>query len=148
MYKKDTEKRKKKVEKIIQELKKLSLYKVAKTSRYSLGRQDYIKHREVARTLIKNRIDHLNKVYKYSYGKISIRNQKTRWGSCSNKGNLNFNYKLLFLSEISRDYVIAHELCHLKEFNHSKKFWELVSLTIPNHRAVRKELKKSGLTLK
>jgi predicted metal-dependent hydrolase len=112
-----------------------------------LGRRDYLKHKESARALVAERVLHFNKIYQHSYNKIAIRNQKTRWGSCSSKGNLNFNYKILFLPEALRDYVIVHELCHLKEFNHSKKFWDLVAVAIPDHSEVRKELKSHGFGL-
>jgi hypothetical protein len=68
-----------------------------------------------------------------------------RWGSCSKKGNLNFNYKIALLPQRHSDYVIVHELCHLREFNHSKKFWDLVEQAVPNHRALRTELKRAGV---
>jgi len=130
-------------------LNKLAFYKqfantnIAPTLSNKLRRKDYLKHKTQARVLVQERIEHFNKTYQYSYNKIFIRNQKTRWGSCSNKGNLNFNYKVLFLPEALRDYVIVHELCHLKEFNHSHKFWQLVSVAISDHSEIRKELKNS-----
>jgi len=89
-----------------------------------------------------NRLGHFNQFYGFEYKRISIRNQKTRWGSCSKKGNLNFNYKLLFLSQEQADYIIVHELCHLKEMNHSKRFWNLVLESILDYKNVRKSLKK------
>ena len=73
--------------------------------------------------------------------KISIRGQKTRWGSCSTKGNLSFNYGLLKYRKEVIDYVIIHELCHLREMNHSKKFWILVKNICPDYKLLRKELK-------
>ncbi|NTW75727.1 MAG: M48 family metallopeptidase, partial [Candidatus Moranbacteria bacterium] len=76
------------------------------------------------------------------YGSVSVRDQKTRWGSCSGKGNLSFNWKLLLLPEPMADYVVVHELCHLKEFNHSSRFWELVERSIPNARHIARELRK------
>ena len=74
-------------------------------------------------------------------GKIAIRNQKSRWGSCSKKGNLNFNYKLVFLSPEIRDYVIVHEICHIKEFNHGRDFWNLVGEAVPEYKEMRKRLR-------
>jgi predicted metal-dependent hydrolase len=67
--------------------------------------------------------------------------QRSRWGSCSRKGNLNFNYKLIQLPQELADYIVVHELCHLKQFNHSHAFWNLIAETIPNHIELRKILK-------
>lgn len=110
-----------------------------------LGRRDYQKYKEIALNLVEQRISHFNKVYNYSIGRIAIKNQKTRWGSCSKDRNLNFNYKISLLPEKVADYVVVHELCHLKEFNHSKKFWSLVGKTISNHPELKRELKKNSL---
>ena len=84
----------------------------------------------------------LNEVYGHTYHKVAIRDQKSRWGSCSTKGNLNFNYRIQFLPPHLADYVIAHELCHLKEFNHGSGFWDLVEKAIPEYRAHKEELQK------
>ncbi len=100
----------------------------------------YKKHKETARSLVVERLEYLNLTYQVSWNQVSIRNQKTRWGSCSKKKNLNFNYKLALVPGHLADYVVAHELCHLQEFNHSKKFWDLVAQTIPDHKERRKEL--------
>ncbi|SEG00536.1 hypothetical protein SAMN04487934_10684 [Eubacterium ruminantium] len=77
-----------------------------------------------------------------SYGRITIRNQKTRWGSCSSKGNLNFNCQLMLLPEELRDYVIIHELCHRIEMNHSVRFWTEVERYCPQYMKLRKKLKQ------
>ncbi|XOU94052.1 MAG: M48 family metallopeptidase [Candidatus Kerfeldbacteria bacterium] len=106
---------------------------------------DYQKYKEEARNFIETKTRDINKHYNYNYNRISIRNQTTRWGSCSQNGNLNFNYKLLFLPVHIAEYVITHEICHLKEMNHSYRFWNLVSQTISNYKELRKELKKKGL---
>jgi predicted metal-dependent hydrolase len=103
---------------------------------------DYLKNKHKAYLLVRERIDLYNKIYGYSFNRISIKNQKTRWGSCSSKKNLNFNYKIVFLSERQRDYIIVHELCHLGELNHSKKFWALVEKTMPEHRKIKAELRR------
>ena len=79
-------------------------------------------------------------MYSSEIGKIGIRGQYTRWGSCSSKGNLSFNYTLLQFREEVIDYVIIHELCHLKEMNHSKRFWKLVGKLCPDYKNLRKEL--------
>jgi predicted metal-dependent hydrolase len=83
--------------------------------------------------------DNLN----FEIGRISIRGQKTRWGSCSKTGNLSFNYNLLKFRKEVVDYVIIHELCHLKQMNHSEKFWKLVAGFSPNYKKLRKELRDS-----
>ena len=79
-----------------------------------------------------------------TYGMITIRNQKTRWGSCSAKGNLNFNCLLMLTPEEVVDYVVVHELCHRIEMNHSKRFWNLVERILPDYRQSRMWLKKHG----
>lgn len=79
-----------------------------------------------------------------SYGRITIRNQKTRWGSCSGKHNLNFNCLLMRAPEEMLDYVIVHELCHIIEMNHSKAFWAQVEAVIPDYKKRRKWLKEHG----
>lgn len=82
--------------------------------------------------------------YGFIINKVSVRNQKTRWGSCSARGNLSFNYNLVQYKKEIIDYVIVHELCHRKEMNHSKKFWLLVEKFCPDYKILRKELKKSS----
>ena len=79
-----------------------------------------------------------------SYGRITIRAQKSRWGSCSVKGNLNFNCLLMLCPEDVRDYVVVHELCHRKELNHSPRFWAEVEKVLPGYKAQRKWLKENG----
>jgi predicted metal-dependent hydrolase len=103
----------------------------------------YIKHKETARELATRKVSYFNEFYKHRYNKIHIRNQKTRWGSCSKQGNLNFNYKILFLPEKASDYIIVHELCHLKEFNHSPKFWNLVAKKFPDYREIKRALRNT-----
>jgi len=94
-----------------------------------------------AKILIRTRLEYFSSQYGFKYQRLSIRNQKTRWGSCSKQGNLNFNYRLLYLSDKLRDYIIIHELCHLQEFNHSPKFWQLVAEIVPDYEKMRQKLK-------
>ena len=94
-----------------------------------------------ARRLVNERLIHLNREYGYQIGRVSIRKQRTRWGSCSKQGNLSFNYRLIYLPEAQRDYVIVHELCHIGQFNHSKAFWELVAQTVPDWKIHRARLR-------
>ena len=79
-----------------------------------------------------------------SYGRITIRSQRTRWGSCSAKGNLNFNCLLMLCPEEVRDYVVVHELCHRKQLNHSSRFWAEVAAILPDAAQHRKWLKENG----
>ena len=79
-----------------------------------------------------------------TYGGITIRNQRTRWGSCSTKGNLNFNCLLLRVPQDVLEYVVVHELCHRKEMNHSPKFWAEVERVLPNYAESKRRLKENG----
>lgn len=102
----------------------------------------YLAHKEAARVFVHERLAHYNAHYGFTYRRVAIRDQKTCWGSCSEKGNLNFNYRLLFLPPELADYVIIHELCHLGELNHSKAFWVLVAQACPEYAAHRRELQR------
>lgn len=79
-----------------------------------------------------------------TYGRITIRNQKTRWGSCSSKGNLNFNCLLMLAPDSVQDYVVVHELCHRLEMNHSPRFWSEVERVLPDYRTAKQWLKEHG----
>lgn len=80
-----------------------------------------------------------------TFNRLSIRGQKTRWGSCSSQSNINLNYKLLFLTQEQMRYVIYHELVHLIHFNHSKKFWQTLSEYIPNAKKIGSQLRQYSL---
>lgn len=103
--------------------------------------EEIVLHKERARVLVHARLLHWNTFYNFSYKKVTIKNTKSRWGSCSKMGNLNFSYKLALLPPHLTDYIVVHELCHLKEMNHGKNFWKLVAQTIPNYRDLRRQLK-------
>jgi len=122
------------------------------TQRQSSGRKQYLLYKEQARVIITERVGHFSEKYAallsssgigngLKVGRIAIRNQRSRWGSCSRNGNLNFNYKIAFLAPELRDYVIVHEICHIKEFNHGRGFWNLVGETTPNYLELRRILR-------
>ena len=106
------------------------------------SRADFLKYRHQAKLFVESRIQFFNKPCQFKFNKINIKNQKTRWGSCSKKGNLNFNYKIVLLPPYMADYIIAHELCHLIELNHSIRFWNFLKKLVPNCLEIRKELKR------
>lgn len=95
-----------------------------------------------AENYIPIRVQKLAKQYNFEYKKLQLKNLNSRWGSCSIKKILSFNIKLMYFNHKVIDYVIVHELCHLKEMNHSAKFWKLVQNIIPNYNIYRKELNK------
>ncbi len=103
-------------------------------------------YRKQAERLIKKRADDICPRLGVTYNRLTVRAAKTRWGSCSRKGNLNFNWKLIMMPEPVVDYVIIHELAHLKEMNHSKNFWNLVAQHCPRWREHRKWLKDHGMS--
>lgn len=109
--------------------------------------KDYIRDKKKVLTLVEERIEYFNKLYNFKFKRICVKNQRTRWGSCSRQGNLNFNFRIIYLPAVMADYIIVHELCHLAELNHSKRFWDLVAKTMPNYKIIRGELKKVGLSL-
>jgi hypothetical protein len=106
-----------------------------------IKRRFTIKKREQARRFVQNKVNYFNQFYNFKVNRIAIKNQRTRWGSCSSKGNLNFNYKIIYLRAELADYLIVHELCHLGELNHSRRFWALVAKTTPNYVRINKKLK-------
>lgn len=103
---------------------------------------EYKKNKKLASDFVNDKIEYFNQFYNFNFNRISIRNQRTRWGSCSQKGNLNFNYKIIFLPERCAEYIIVHELCHLGELNHSRRFWDLVARTIPEYKEITRKLRK------
>jgi hypothetical protein len=96
-----------------------------------------------ALALVQERCAHFAPSYAVQYQKITVRAQRTRWGSCSSKGNLNFNYKIALLPPRIADYIVVHELCHLREMNHSKNFWSYVECAFPDYKDLRKELRNT-----
>ena len=99
------------------------------------------------KTIIPVRAAYFAPLVGVSYGRITIRSQHTRWGSCSSKGNLNFNCLLALVPPEVLDYVVVHELCHRKEMNHSPRFWAEVERILPDYKMSLKWLKENGTAL-
>ena len=99
---------------------------------------------DVALRVLPERCRYFAGIMGVSFGRITIRNQKTRWGSCSSNGNLNFNCLLMLAPPEVRDYVVVHELAHRKEMNHSPRFWKEVGRVLPDYRERIAWLKENG----
>ena len=105
------------------------------------SRMHYLLHKIEARNFVHKKLEKWNKELGYKYKSVRIKQLKSRWGSCTSNKGLSFNYKIIFLPEIMQDYIIVHELCHLKEMSHSKKFWMFVGEIIPDYHNINKLLK-------
>ena len=101
--------------------------------------------RRIAKEYFLERVKFFSDLFSFRYKSVKIRGQKTRWGSCSSKGNLSFNFKLLQFKKEIIDYVIIHELCHTKQMNHSSKFWKLVEQYCPDYKNLKREFKNNNL---
>jgi predicted metal-dependent hydrolase len=122
--------------------------KLSKKQKLPIDVNGYEKYKDRSMEMIKEKLNLFNnKYYKFKFNEVKVKDLKTRWGSCSRNKNLNFNFKVLFLAHEIQDYIIVHELCHLKEFNHSRKFWNLVRLSIPDYELIRKDLNINGLNI-
>lgn len=115
--------------------------------RSTVHAKQYAEYKETARILVHARLTYWNQFYGHTYNRVAIRNQRSRWGSCSTKQNLNFNYKLVFLPLELVDYVIVHELCHLKHFNHSEVFWLAVKETVDDYEIRKENLRNISLAM-
>ena len=110
--------------------------------KYGTGtRKEFLAHKEAALALVREKVLHFASLYDVAPLSIRIRNQKSRWGSCSHHGSLSFNYRIVFLPPELQDYLVVHEICHMREFNHSKAFWDLVGEQIGDYKVLRKRLK-------
>ncbi len=94
-----------------------------------------------ARRLVEEILQRILPTYGFTYQAIRIKRQKTRWGSCSRRGNLNFNVNIINLPKELAEYLVIHEACHLRELNHSARFWALVARTCPGYREARRSLR-------
>ncbi len=105
-------------------------------------------YREQARTLLTAKANRFSAILDVRHADIRIKDQKSRWGSCSSKGNLNFNWHIILAPEAIADYLVIHELCHLRFMNHSQEFWDCVESLYPDYKKARKWLRENGETLK
>ncbi len=106
------------------------------------------RYRDAARDYIPKRVEYYHQFTGGNYSKITIRDQKTRWGSCSSNGTLSFSFRLMMAPPRVLDYVVVHELCHLTHMNHSSDFWNMVETILPDYKEHRKWLKENGHTLR
>lgn len=95
-----------------------------------------------ARALVTTELTTLSQKHGFAYRRVSIRDQKTRWGSCSARGDLSFSYRIIYLPQPLQEYILVHELCHTRELNHSPQFWKEVSCIVPDWQARRRELQR------
>ena len=105
------------------------------------------RYRNAAREVFTNRVEYYHRFTGGHYTSITIRDQKTRWGSCSSRGTLSFNYRLIYGPAGPLDYVVVHELCHLTHMNHSKDFWNMVERIMPDYRIYKQWLREHGQEL-
>lgn len=105
------------------------------------------RYRNAARQQFESRVAYFHRITGGNYTSITVRDQKTRWGSCSSRGTLSFNYRLIFAPPVILDYVVVHELCHLTHMDHSKNFWNMVASVMPEYKECRKWLREHGQEL-
>jgi predicted metal-dependent hydrolase len=129
---------------------KISIYKNATRSESVKAIKKTIEkfYKKKAEEVVHDRLEHFNEHYGFTYRRVTMRNQKSRWGSCSRDKNLNFNWRLIMAPIEVIDYVVVHEMCHLGQMNHSKNFWNLVAETIPDYKVFRKWLRENQYLLK
>lgn len=126
------------------QLQKMQEKEMTDTQRATLTPEDLQRLMVLARREIPVHVKYFAEQMGVTYGKITIRNQKTRWGSCSQVGNLNFNCHLMEMPTEILDYVVVHELCHRKQMNHSRLFWMEVEKVLPDYQVRQRWLKQNG----
>ncbi len=105
------------------------------------------RYRQAAAEYIPQRVAYYHRFTGGTYQRITIRAQRTRWGSCSSRGTLSFNYRLMLAPPKILDYVVVHELCHLEHIDHSRAFWNAVEQVMPDYRECKKWLREHGSEL-
>ncbi len=122
---------------------RLKLYeKQAGKKTIYLSETEEARLKKMAKECLLEKCRHYSEIMGLSHGEIRISGAKTRWGSCNLRGNINFTYRLIFVPEEAIDYVVVHELAHLKEMNHSAKFWSIVEQIMPDYRERRNKLRE------
>ncbi len=129
---------------IRKQLNKLEKGTASETDLPALSEQELMAMKAAAKKDFKERASRFAPAVGVSFNRITIRSQKTKWGSCSSKGNLNFNCLLMLAPETVRDYVTVHELCHLKHMDHSPAFWKEVERVFPDYQKAKKWLRTNG----
>lgn len=119
-----------------------SYFKKRRRTKATTVTAHFTKYKTLSRKVILARVAHYAPLCGVVVKRVAIRNQRRRWGSCSSLGNLNFNYRLIFLPAELCDYVVVHELCHLKELNHSQAFWDEVAKVIPHYKVLEARLRE------
>lgn len=128
--------------------KSIYVFYPKKTPKY-LIKEKFIRFiKTVAKGYFIERTEFYANLYGFKYKRVAIKEQKTKWGSCSSLGNLNYNWHLIFAPKDVSDYVVAHEVCHLKEMNHSKRFWNLVEKHCPSYQEKRKFLRENEFSIR
>lgn len=115
--------------------------------RAQLSEQERNRYREIARDIFTQKTAYYAQIMSVTYGRITIREQKTHWGSCSIDGNLNFNWRLIFAPEEVLNYIVIHELAHRREMNHSPAFYKIVGEIMPDYKKQQKWLRENGQKL-
>lgn len=121
--------------------------KAASVPRREFSDAERRRYVELARDIFTRKTEWFARIMGVTYGRIAIREQKTRWGSCSSAGNLNYNWRLIFAPEEIVDYIVVHELAHRLEMNHSKAFYNIVESVLPDYRKAQKWLRENGRNL-
>lgn len=128
-------------------LKNIRQVENRKTDQIMISEEQRREGIELAKRIFRERTAYYALRMGVDYGRITIREQKTRWGSCTSEGNLNFNWRLIFAPEKVLDYVVVHELAHRKEMNHSPAFYAVVASVMPEYKIYEKWLRDNGKTL-
>lgn len=119
-----------------------------KLKEYKFSKNEISRLKKKAKLVIKTRLDEISEQIGIEYNNFRLSGAKKRWGSCSSKKTISINWRLIFAPPDIIDYVITHELAHLKHMNHSKRFWKLVETYIPNYKDKRKWLNENDFLLR